>query len=122
MLKFRNTPRENGLSPAEMIFSHSLRSILPAHRTPYAMRWQSVMEARERQADIDTSVKLYDERAHPLAPFSIGTNVRIRDPASKLWNRVGVVVDSSVSGATGAIASSSLMAASCGANVGYYDQ
>jgi hypothetical protein len=32
MLEFRNTPRENGLSPAEMVFGHSLRSIIPAHR------------------------------------------------------------------------------------------
>jgi hypothetical protein len=57
MLEFHNTPRENGLSPAEMVFGHSLRSIIPAHRTSYATCWQSVMEARERQATIDAAVK-----------------------------------------------------------------
>jgi hypothetical protein len=93
MLEFRNTPRENGLSPAEMVFGHPLRSIIPAHHTSYATNWQSVMEARERQAAIDASVKFrYDENARQLAPLSIGTNVRIRDPKSKFWDRVGVVV------------------------------
>ena len=93
MLEFRNTPRENGFSPAEMVLGHSLRSIIPAHRTSYATRWQSVMEARERQATIDASVKFrYNENARPLAPLSIGAHVRIRDPASKFWDRVGVVV------------------------------
>lgn len=93
ILEFRNTPRENGSSPAEMVFRHSLRSIIPAHRTSYATRWQTVMEAQERWAAIDASVKFrYDENARPLAPLFIGTDVRIRDPKSKLWDRVGVVV------------------------------
>ncbi|XP_032784896.2 uncharacterized protein LOC116922627 [Daphnia magna] len=51
------------------------------------------MEAREWQAAIDASVKFrYDENARPLTPLSIGTDVRIRDPKSKLWDRIGVVV------------------------------
>jgi hypothetical protein len=33
MLEVRNTPRENGLSPVEMVFGHQLRSIVPAHRS-----------------------------------------------------------------------------------------
>jgi hypothetical protein len=84
-LEFRNQPKKNGLSPAKMVFSHSLPSIIPAHRTSYSTRWQSVMEARERQVNIDAAVKFrYDENARPLAPLSIGAHVRIRDPASKL--------------------------------------
>lgn len=40
MLEFRNTPRENGLSPAEMVFGHPLRSIIlhTGHRTPPACK------------------------------------------------------------------------------------
>jgi hypothetical protein len=76
-----------------MVFGHSLRSIVPAHRTAYSTDWQSVMEARERQAAIDASVKFrYDENARRLTPLTIGTNVRIRDPKSQFWDRVGVVV------------------------------
>lgn len=93
MLEFRNTPRENGLSPAEMVFGHPLRSIVPAHRTSYATRRQAVMEGRDRQAELDAAVKFkYDEHARPLAPLPLGTHVRVRDPPSKLWDKVGVVV------------------------------
>lgn len=91
MLEFRNTPRENGLSPAKIVFGHPLRSIIPAHRTSYAGRWQAVMEGRDRQADLDDKVQLrYDERTHPLAPLSIGAHVCVRDAKFKLWDRVGV--------------------------------
>jgi hypothetical protein len=50
LLEFRNTPRKNGLSPAQMVFGHKLRSIVPAHRSAYATCWKSDMEARDRQA------------------------------------------------------------------------
>ncbi|KZS09694.1 uncharacterized protein K02A2.6-like [Daphnia magna] len=93
MLEFRNNPRENDKSPAEIIFRHPLRSIIPAHRTAYATRWQSAMEGRHRQTAIDVEVKFrYDEHARPLAPLSLGSHGRVRDPTSKLWYKVSVVV------------------------------
>jgi hypothetical protein len=93
MLEFRNTPRENGLSPVEMVFGHQLRSIVPAHRSSQSNRWQRVMEATDRQAELDATIKFhYDEYARPLGPLSVGTTVRLRDPKSKLWDEVGVIV------------------------------
>ncbi|EFX78032.1 hypothetical protein DAPPUDRAFT_320861 [Daphnia pulex] len=77
-----------------MVFSHPLRSIVPAHRTSYATRWQAVIEGRDRQAELDAAVKFkYDEHPHH-APRSTtaATHVRVRDPPSKLWDKVGVVV------------------------------
>ena len=51
------------------------------------------MEGRDRQAELDAPVKFkYDEHARPLAPLPLGTHVRVRDPPSKLWDKVGVVV------------------------------
>jgi hypothetical protein len=93
LLEFRNTPRENGLSPAQMVFGHQLRSIVPAHRSAYATCWKSVMEARDRQAAANADAKTrYDLRSRGLEPLPIGTNVRVQDPKSKLWSHVGVVV------------------------------
>jgi hypothetical protein len=93
MLKFRNTPRENGVLQAEMVFGHQLRSIIPAHRTSYAARWKAVMEGRDRQAEINALAKFrYDEHARPLAPLPLGTHVRIWNPKSKLWDKTGVIV------------------------------
>ena len=93
MLEFRNTPRENGKSPAEMVFGHPLRSIIPAHRTAYAAHWQSSMEGRDRQTALDAEIKFRcDEQARLLSPLPLGAHVRVRDPTSKLWDKVGVVV------------------------------
>ena len=38
LLEFRNTPRAVGKSPAEMLFGHQLRSIVPAHWSSFAPR------------------------------------------------------------------------------------
>jgi hypothetical protein len=48
LLEFRNTPHESGASPAQILFGHQLRSIIPAHRSSYAPKWKDVMMARER--------------------------------------------------------------------------
>ena len=93
MLEFRNSPRENELSPAEMVFGHQLQSIVPAHRSSFATQWQKVIEATGRQAELDGAIKFrYDEHARPFGPLSVGTAVRVRDPKSKLWDKVGVIV------------------------------
>jgi hypothetical protein len=51
------------------------------------------MEATDRQAELDATIKFYyEEHARPLGPLSVGTTVRLRDPKSKLWDEVGVIV------------------------------
>ena len=93
LLEFRNTPHECGLSPAQIVFGHQLRSVVPAHRSSFAPKWKDAITARERQAAAAADTKLrYDTQTRPLAPISIGTSVRIQDPISKLWSHVGVIV------------------------------
>jgi hypothetical protein len=63
LLEFRNTPHATGLSPAQIVFGHQLRSVVwPAHRSPYSNQWKEVMAARERQAEADVNKKF------PLRP------------------------------------------------------
>ncbi|EFX68277.1 hypothetical protein DAPPUDRAFT_260349 [Daphnia pulex] len=51
------------------------------------------MEGRDRQTAIDAEVKFrYDEHARPLTPLPLGTHVRVREPKTKIWDKVGVVV------------------------------
>lgn len=65
------------------------------------------MKGRDRQAELDAVVKIkYEKRARPLAPLLLGSHVRVRDPTSKLWDKVVMVVS---------IVSSSRAAVSCGA-------
>ena len=94
LLEWRNTPRSDGLSPAQRIFGHPLRSLVPAHHRSYAKEWQNSMEECDRfNAEQKTSATdRYNERARPLEPLNIGTPVRIQDPNSKLWDRSGIII------------------------------
>ena len=100
LLEWRNTPKFDGLSPAEIVFGHPIRSILPAHRATFARhskfagKWRDIMDQRDTAYD-DQMQKVedgYNAHARPLAPIPAGTAVRIQDPISKRWDRRGVVV------------------------------
>jgi hypothetical protein len=93
LLELRNTPRETGSSPAEIVFGHNLRSILPAHHSSYATRWKAASLERDRIAAAAAKAKVYyDAHAHPLKPIKIGTEVRIQDEKTKSWEKVGIIV------------------------------
>jgi uncharacterized membrane protein YqiK len=67
-----------------MVFGHQIRSIIPAHQTAFADKWKAVMDARDRQAEIDAAVKTrYNASTKPLSRFPLGAQVRIQDPKSK---------------------------------------
>jgi hypothetical protein len=69
LLEFRNTPKENGLSPAQMVLRHQLRLIVPAHRSAYVTCWKSVIDARDRQAVANSDSKTrYDLDSRGLNP------------------------------------------------------
>jgi len=93
LLELRNTPDATGFSPAQIVFGHQLRSIVPAHRSSFQPRWTNAMEARDRQAAIDAIAKgYYDEHSRTLRPLKLGELVRVQDDKTKLWDRVGTVV------------------------------
>ena len=93
LLELRNTPDATGFSPAQIVFGHQLRSIVPAHRSSFQPRWTNAMEARDRQAAIDAVAKgYYDEHSRTLRPLKLGELVRVQDDKTKLWGRVGTIV------------------------------
>jgi hypothetical protein len=49
LLEFRNMPHESGLSPAQIVFWHRLRSIIPAHHTSPASQWKEAIVAKGEQ-------------------------------------------------------------------------
>ena len=98
LLEWRNTPREAGLSPAEIVFGHPIRSILPAHHTAFASKWRELMDLSERLDDQAERVKTaYDQHAHPLRPLRVGDSVRVKDADSKRWDKQGIIVSVGVS-------------------------
>ena len=97
MLEYRNTPRAHGLSPAEILFGHPVRSLVPALRTAFAPRWREVEALPTRIAKETEKVKKsYDKNAKTLPPLNPGTTVRVQDPQSKQWSKRGTLVSTRI--------------------------
>ena len=94
LLEWRNTPRANGLSPAEMVFGHNIRSIIPAHHKAYARKWQDVMDRCEMAAGEEKrkAKQRYDGRSKELKPMENGSHVRVQNPMTKRWDKRGVII------------------------------
>ncbi|KZR96606.1 Uncharacterized protein APZ42_008964, partial [Daphnia magna] len=86
-------PWRNGIFPGR----NCLRPQPAFNRTGppffYAPRWKAATMERDRIAAASAKAKIYyDAHAHALAPLKIGTEVRIQDEKTKLWEKVGVIV------------------------------
>lgn len=94
VLEWRNTPRAHGLSPAQILFGHPMRSIIPAHHSSFDRKWTEIMDNRDRIVpdQREKTKRRYDERAHPLKPFIVGEKVRVQDPVSKRWDKTGTII------------------------------
>ena len=94
LLELRNTPNVTGCSPAQILYGHPLRSCMPAHPQSFSKEWQAESEDCDRRAaDRAELVKLQcDQHARPLPTLSVGQTVRIQDPTSHRWDKVGVVM------------------------------
>ena len=94
LLELRNTPTHTGRSPAQALYGHPLRSCVPAHAKAFAKEWQARAESCDRRAAKRTqdAKARYDDRACPLQPVEIGALVRIQDPTTRRWDKVGTVM------------------------------
>ena len=88
LLEFRNTPRNNGQSPAEMIFGHHLRSIVPAHTSTFDKKWQDVANNSDKVATEPPVIT----GGRNLVPIKVGQDVWVQDPSTKRWSTTGTVV------------------------------
>ena len=68
LLEWRNTPREEGLSPAEILLGHPMRSRVPTHSSRFDNRWKKMdMEWDRRRSSVQTTRnKWYNATARPL--------------------------------------------------------
>lgn len=94
LLELRNSPNHTGRSPAQVLFGHNLRSCVPAHHTSFLPEWQDRADACDRRAAAHDAVVLetYDRHARPLPELHLGQRVRVQDPGSLRWDKVGVVM------------------------------
>lgn len=96
VLEFRNTPRSDGRSPAQILFGRSMRSRVPAHFSTFAKCWKEESEAADKRSDKlrAKARERYDANAKTLPPFQVGDIVRIQNPQTKKWDKIGEIVGS----------------------------
>ena len=73
LLEWRNTPREGGLSPAQIVFGHPLRSFIPAHHSSFDKKFQTSRSQfdRNRSQIRNKAKKNYDLSSKPLPKLEI---------------------------------------------------
>jgi hypothetical protein len=59
LVEWRNIPRYHGASPAQIVFGHPIRSLVPAHHRSFSAEWQQSM------ADWDKRAAIATDRASP---------------------------------------------------------
>jgi len=86
LMEFRNTPRADGFSPAQMMFCRRQRSQLPTLAS--ARNFIDVDEATQKR---HLSEEGEENNKRELHPLTIGMTVRIQNPITKLWDSVGTI-------------------------------
>ena len=94
LLELRNAVNATGRSPAVTLYGEPQRTCVPAHPRSFQAEWQkSTEECDRRAASRATSVKRsYDKNARTLPAIPVGHDVRIQDPVSRRWDKVGIVM------------------------------
>ena len=94
LLELRNSPREDGLSPAQRLFGHPLRSKVPAHWKSFDPKWQLQAEVADKQQVLTkTKQKFYHDRSVKIrGEIPTGSTVLVQDPISKRWDSMAQVV------------------------------
>lgn len=94
LLELRNTPTPAGRSPAQVLYGRPLRSCVPASPESFSAEWQARTEDCDRRAAThkEEAHQHYDKHARPLPKLCVGQHVRIQDPTSHRWDKVGVVM------------------------------
>ena len=79
LLELRNTPREDGRSPAQVLFGHPIKSALPVHYRSFAPEWQQAAQECDIKADhLRSRSKIHhDKTSKPLSQLQIGDLVNV---------------------------------------------
>ena len=97
LLEWRNTPRPDGYSPAQMFIGRRQRTHLPCLSVAYEPIDQSL--AAQSRAEERQRIKIrHDENAKELPPLQTGQEVLLQHPVTKQWDSQGRIVSTRVDG------------------------
>ena len=95
LLELRNAPRVDGQSPAQALFGHPIRSILPVHKRAYEEEWQrSKVQTKGKREEARKYAELkYNLAAKPLPEFKVGCYVNVQDYRTGRWTINGMIIE-----------------------------
>ena len=88
LIEFRNTPRQSGKSPAEILYGREIRSLVP--QIPLKDSWIAVQNRHDYSRKAEDN---YNTTAKDLKPIAIGKEVYVQDDLSLRWDRTGTIVE-----------------------------
>lgn len=95
LLEYRNTPRKDGISPAQRLFGRPTRTRLPIS----PMCFEKSIRERLRQADLKAeelrkkAKARHDRRSRKLERLKTGDIVRIQNPSTRVWDVFGKILE-----------------------------
>jgi hypothetical protein len=90
LLEWRNTPRADGVSPAQAFFGRRQRTLLPAlPRVSLPDSIQQFGEIRKKAKNIKDEQRNVLRQELPV--FQIGEEVLVQHPKDKMWESSGVI-------------------------------
>jgi transposase InsO family protein len=95
MLEYRNTPRKDGLSPAQRIFGRPTRTRLPLHPVTFHRSIQDLIRKADRKAvQLRSEIKKkYDITAKTLSILEVGDIVRVQHQTTKKWDLIAKIME-----------------------------
>ena len=91
LLEWRNTPKEHGKSPAELVFGCQQRSVVPSLQMNMVPKWKANIEKKVAELQ-RRSERNYNIGARSLERLNIGDKVRVQNAVTQKWDDVGEIM------------------------------
>jgi hypothetical protein len=91
LFAFRNVPRADGFSPAQLFFGRRQRGVLPMLESSLGATDKEAATSARRSVR-EASAASHDEHSRLLPAFHVGQRVAVQDPKSSAWDKQADIV------------------------------
>ena len=92
IIQIRNSPRADGLSPCQVVFGRSVRTLIPTLTESLGTN-ECVELAKKGREKLNQKKKyLYDRSAKKLRPLDVGMKVWVQHPETKKWDSTAIIL------------------------------
>ncbi len=95
LIEHRNTPKQDGLSPAERLFHRPMRTRLPSHPQIFSAPIRERIRKADQKAVLlrKKAKEQYDKGASKLPALKVGDVVRVQHHITKKWNLIAEIME-----------------------------